>query len=142
MIYTTYLANIKKIPDDARKIIIMRYMPSSLNDPKYDLEWMPSLGPEDVLFNNYKKDKISFSEFREKYIEQLEFNNNTRKDVDKLIEDIRKDPIKDIYFICCEKNNLECHRRFLINNIEDRLSPSMLYMEDLRYLIGGEKKEW
>lgn len=137
MIYTTYLANIKKIPDNARKIIIMRYMPASLKDPKYNVEWEPSLGPDDILFSKYKKDEISFIEFREKYMDQLELNKQTACTIDKLIKEIEDNPEEDIYLICCEKNNLECHRRFLLRYIEDKL-----IIKNLNYLIGGERKEW
>lgn len=137
MIYTTYLAQIKKIPDNARKIIIMRYMPASLKDPKYNVEWESSLGPDDILFNNYKKGNITFDELREKYTEQLELNKLTADTINKLIKDIENNPEQDIYLICCEKDYFECHRRFLIKHIE-----KILFMKNLHYLVGGERTEW
>ena len=142
MIYTTYLAQMKKIPDEARKIIIMRYMPASLKDPKYNVEWEPNLAPEDILLTKYKKGDIDFLEFREKYIEQLDFNTCTANTVKKFIKEIKENPDQDIYFICCEKNNLECHRRFFINHLNVMLGPSMLDDRNFRDLIGGEKTQW
>lgn len=115
MLYTTYISRIKDIPDDARKIIIMRFMPKSLKDPKYSLEWMPELAPTDILLNNYKRGNISFFDFKEEFEEYLEYN----KLVQKSVEDIKKDLLddKDVYIICCEKNHYECHRRFVREHI-------------------------
>lgn len=115
MLYTTYISRIKDIPDDARKIIIMRFMPKSLKDPKYNLEWMPELAPTDILLNNYKRGSISFFDFKEEFEEYLEYN----KLVQKSVEDIKKDLLddKDVYIICCEKNHYECHRRFVRKHI-------------------------
>ena len=117
MLYTTYISRIKDISDDARKIIVMRYMPKSLKDPKYNLEWMPYLAPQDMILNKYKSGAITFNELLEEFNTYLDSN----KLVKQLIEDIKKDLSKgkDIYLICCEKNHFECHRTHLLRHICD-----------------------
>ena len=115
----TDISRIRDIPDDARKIIIMRFMPKSLKDAKYSLEWMPELAPTDILLNNYKRGSISFFDFKEEFEEYLEYNKLAQKSV----EDIKKDLLdnKDVYLICCEKNHFECHRRFVRKHICDNI---------------------
>lgn len=115
MLYTTYISRIKDIPTTARKIIIMRYMPSSLKDPKYNLEWMPELAPNDILLNSYKTGALKFNDFIEQFQDYLSYN----KLVQQSIDDIKQDLIdnKDVYLICCEKNHFECHRRFVLKHI-------------------------
>ena len=115
MLYTTYISRIKDIPDDARKIIVMRYMPKSLKDPKYNLEWMPHLAPQDMILNKYKSGTISFSELLDEFDDYL----NGNKLVKQTVEDIKRDLLEgnDIYLICCEKNHFECHRSQLLTHI-------------------------
>lgn len=108
MLYTSYISNIKNIPDNMRKIIVMRYMPKSLKDPKYNLEWMPSLAPSEDLLNNYKSKGLTFSMFNSSFVEEL----LTRKDAKDSIENILKDLNQgnEICLICCEKDYMLCHR--------------------------------
>jgi uncharacterized protein YeaO (DUF488 family) len=115
MLYTTYISKIKDIPSEARKIIVMRYMPKSLKDPKYNLEWNPHLAPPDIILNKYKSNAISFSDLLDEFDDYL----NTNKLVKQAVDNIKKDLIdnKDVYLICCEKNHFECHRSNLLKYI-------------------------
>lgn len=117
MLYTSYISNIKNIPDNFRKIIIMRYVPKSLKDPKYDLEWMPSLAPSEILLNNYKNNKISFTEFKDRFIEELMFRKDLQDDLKSIVEDLQNG--NDVCLICCEKDYLDCHRTIVKNHIDN-----------------------
>lgn len=115
MLYTTYISRIKDIPDNARKIIIMRYMPKSLKDPKYDLEWKPELAPNDFLLNRFKTKQIKPVEFRDEFIDYLETNRLAIQAINDVISSL--DAGEDVYLICCEKNYFECHRRWLSHHL-------------------------
>lgn len=117
MLYTTYISRIKDIPDDARKIIIMRYMPKSLKDPKYSLEWMPELAPNDILLGNYKRGSIKFPTFIEEFKQYLNYDQVANIAIKNIKEDVLNGI--DVYLICCEKNHYECHRRFVDKHICD-----------------------
>ena len=124
MLYTTYLSNIKNLPNDESivKILITRFRPTTTFNPqKYNLLWRPGLAPSESTFTKYKDGTINWSEFRDEYIEQANcsavFEDSYYEVVDYLEEG------KDVFLICYEKNDLECHRSILreifnCNNIE------------------------
>lgn len=119
MLYTTYISRIKDIPENARKVIIMRYIPKSLKDPKYNLEWLPGLAPNDFLLNNYKKGVITLKEFVDEFEIYLEDNIEAQRAIKSITEDVLNG--KDVYLICCEKNHFVCHRRFVRKHICDNI---------------------
>lgn len=114
MLYTTYLSNVKNLPDneDVVKILITRFRPTSTFKPeKYNLIWRPPLAPSEHLFARYKEGTMSWSEFRETYIEQA----STSKEFEKSFYEIKKyiEEGKDVFLICYEKDDMQCHRSIL-----------------------------
>lgn len=108
MLYTTYLAKLKNLPDEGRKIIIMRWVPKYIDISKYNLEWDPRLAPSELLLSQYKEKSINFAEFTRRFKEEMEL----RPDYHEAYKEIKEalDAGEDTYLICCEKDPLECHR--------------------------------
>jgi uncharacterized protein YeaO (DUF488 family) len=114
MLYTTYLSNIKNLPDneDVVKILITRFRPTTTFNPKkYNLIWRPSLAPSEYIFARYKDGLMNWQEFREEYIEQA----STSSEFEKSFYEIKEylDEGKDVFLICYEKDDLQCHRSIL-----------------------------
>lgn len=122
MIYTTYLSNLKNIPDDSIKILITRWRPrTTINIEKYNLIWRPNLAPSELTLSQRKDGNLTWEEFRKKYIEE---SYNNQLFIDGIQEVMNyNDNGKDVYLICYEKDPLECHRSilkeiFITNNYE------------------------
>jgi len=115
MIYSTYLSNLKKIPSDAVKIFIARQAKPVVVESlkKYDCLWAKRFAPTDELRDEFKNKEIEWKEFVEKYLVEQAYDimkvSILRLGLMKIIEDAHKEG-KDIYFICYEKDPLECHR--------------------------------
>lgn len=116
MLYTSYLAKLKNLPDEGRKIIIMRWVPKYIDISKYDLEWDPRLAPSELLLSQYKEKSISFQEFTRRFKEEMQI----RPDYNEACKDIKQslDAGEDVYIICCEKDPFECHRTLIKDDIE------------------------
>lgn len=111
MLYTTYLSNIKNLPEDSIKILITRFRPTSTFNPeKYNLIWRPPLAPSEHLFVRHKEG-MSWEDFREAYIEQA----STDKSFEKCFYEIKQYLEKelDVFLICYEKDDMQCHRSIL-----------------------------
>ena len=110
MVYTTYISNMKNIPQDAKKILIMRYIPKSLKDDKYNLMWMPDLAPQQAILNQYKNNEISFEDLTLAFKRYLVLKEEAKIAINKLKDMLSKE---DVYLICCEKDSSICHRTIL-----------------------------
>ena len=123
MIYTTYLSNLKNLPNDekTKKYLITRWKPRNTIDvKKYNLEWAPQLAPTELTLAKYKDGSIDWKEYRQRYIDES-FSNPLFIDGLKEIVDYN-DKGYDIFLICYEKNDSTCHRSILkeilqINNL-------------------------
>lgn len=126
MLYTTYshYTVLDKLPDDMRKILIMRWEPRFLDRSKYNLEHMPNLAPSDLLLARYKDKSISFNEFTSMFKQEM-----LTASFQSALDDIRTDldEGKDVAIICCEKDPLVCHRNIIANVLSEE---------------GYECKEW
>ena len=114
MIYTTYLSNLKNLPNDekTKKYIITRWKPRNTIDvKKYNLEWAPQLAPTELTLAKYKDGSIDWKEYRQRYIDES-FSNPLFIDGLKEIVDYN-DEGYDIFLICYEKNDSTCHRSIL-----------------------------
>ena len=114
MIYTTYLSNLKNLPNDekTKKYLITRWKPSHTIDvKKYNLEWAPQLAPTELTLANYKDGSIDWKEYRQRYIDES-FSNPLFIDGLKEIVDYN-DKGYDIFLICYEKDDSTCHRSIL-----------------------------
>lgn len=114
MIYTTYLSNLKNLPNDdmTKKYLITRWKPRNTIDvKKYNLEWAPQLAPTELTLAKYKDGSIDWKEYRQRYIDES-FSNPLFIDGLKEIVDYN-DEGYDIFLICYEKNDSTCHRSIL-----------------------------
>ena len=114
MIYTTYLSNLKNLPNDekTKKYLITRWKPRNTIDvKKYNLEWAPQLAPTELTLAKYKDGSIDWKEYRQRYIDES-FSNPLFIDGLKEIVDYN-DKGYDIFLICYEKNDSTCHRSIL-----------------------------
>lgn len=119
MIYTTYLSNLKNLPNDekTKKYLITRWKPRNTIDlKKYNLEWAPNLAPTELTLSKYTDGSINWKEFRERFINES-FDN--RLFVDGLSEIIElNNEGYDIFLICYEKDDKVCHRSILKEILE------------------------
>lgn len=124
MVYTTYLSNLKNLPNNetTKKYLITRWKPrNTIDTKKYNLEWAPQLAPTELTLAKRKDESIDWKEFRNRYIEES-FSNQLF--IDAIEEIIRlNDKGYDIFLICYEKDELTCHRSILkeilhLNNCE------------------------
>ena len=114
MIYTTYLSNLKNLPNDekTKKYLITRWKPRNTIDvKKYNLEWAPQLAPTELTLAKYKDGSINWKEYRQRYIDES-FSNPLFIDGLKEIVDYN-DKGYDIFLICYEKDDSTCHRSIL-----------------------------
>lgn len=107
MIYTTYFSNLGNVPPWFKQISIARTQPKA-----FDLPEFKAFAPSAQLLWDYKKGKISWAEYEQRYFAQLEALPN----LEKIKEHLRQyqDDKHDLVFVCWEgKNNPHCHRHLL-----------------------------
>lgn len=113
MIYTTYLSNLKNLPEEnSIKFLITRWKPRNTIDvKKYNLEWRPNLAPTELTLAKYKDESITWSEYRQLFIDES-FENQLF--IDGLQEAMNyNDEGLDVFLICYEKDDSICHRSIL-----------------------------
>ena len=103
MIYTTYFAKLRKLPDNIEPISIAIYPIRNWSGKQYK-----KLAPTAQILSDYKKtgDEIAYTE---KYQTRL-----SRLDADEVVKELRalaKD--KDIALVCYEKPSDFCHRHLV-----------------------------
>ena len=114
MIYTTYLSNLKNLPNDekTKKYLITRWKPRNTIDvKKYNLEWAPQLAPTELTLAKYKDGSIDWKEYRQRYIDESFSNPLFIDGLKEIVE--YNDKGYDIFLICYEKNDSTCHRSIL-----------------------------
>lgn len=100
MIYTSYFAKLRTIPDSIKPIAISNSVPKNVTIPKLTM-----LAPAWVNVDRFKKKQIGWEEFERLYTEQLE-----RLDFANLMQHV---PKGDVVFLCYEKDPNVCHRVIL-----------------------------
>ena len=114
MIYTTYLSNLKNLPNDekTKKYLITRWKPRNTIDvKKYNLVWAPQLAPTELTLAKYKDGSIDWKEYRQRYIDESFSNPLFIDGLKEIVE--YNDEGYDIFLICYEKNDSTCHRSIL-----------------------------
>ena len=114
MIYTTYLSNLKNLPNDekTKKYLITRWKPRNTIDvKKYNLEWAPQLAPTELTLAKYKDGSIDWKEYRQRYIDESFSNPLFIDGLKEIVE--YNDEGYDIFLICYEKDDSICHRSIL-----------------------------
>lgn len=103
MIYTSYFSNIRNLPIKIIPISIARYRPQNM----WIEEWTEYAPTSDILWK-YKNDKITESQYRELYLDQL-----SRVDFTKITE------ANNIALVCYEKSGDFCHRNILAEKLRE-----------------------
>ncbi len=119
MIYTTYLSNLKNLPNDekTKKYLITRWKPRNTIDlNKYNLTWAPNLAPTELTLAKYTDGSIDWAEFRRRFINES-FDNKLFVDGISDIIELNNDGY-DIFLICYEKDDKVCHRSILKEILE------------------------
>lgn len=122
MIYTTYFAKLKKLPENVKPIAICAKPPNGYTGPIYR-----ALAPKYDFFTKYKITKDA-EEFTENYIGQVLNQLNPARVVAELYYQLGLAPnVCDIALVCFEKSSDFCHRHLVA---------------DWLYKAGYECKEW
>lgn len=114
MLYTTYIANMKKIPEDTVTAIIMRMPPYSIRDLKYGVH-IPQLSPKIEVLNAYKSTG-DFATFEEEFNKQMYEDEETKEYLNLLMEALNEN---DIAIVCCEKDASICHRSLIAKYLNE-----------------------
>ena len=100
----------KKSEGDGVRICVMRFIKSF-----YDFdEWLRELAPSIELLNSYRNKEIDWSEYKRRYLKEMEGKKELIKELKK-----RSDNGEVISLLCWEKDDRFCHRRLLKDLIEN-----------------------
>ena len=129
MLYTSYISNMKNLPE-GKMVLITRWAPKSLDLTKFeDACWESILAPADNLLASYKNGVMTKSEMLSKYKEYLDNSLAVNEICYQLAEEIKGG--KNVYLICYEKAAHDCHRGVLAQFISDKFSiPWKEYMTE------------
>lgn len=114
MLYLTYAANFKNLTSKQKQntLLIARGLKEkSFPGAKKEI----NLAPSKELLEDYKSNLITFSEFKERFSEQME-SMTTFKELRKLYVRIKNG--ENIILCCYEKDNKICHRRLIAEYLE------------------------
>jgi len=108
MVYTSYLGNLKKIPEDYKKISIMRYTPKWANSYIDDIDL--GLAPSEKLLYDYKNGKLTTEEytsiFKKEVLDKIDSKKLYRKYNNKVL-------------LCSCKPGTFCHRHLIANKLRE-----------------------
>jgi len=102
----------KETSDDGFRVCVMRFVKDYY---KYDL-WLRELAPSIELLNDYKNRKISWEEYEERYLKEIE---KRKGPINKLIGLVKEKGV--LTLLCAEKEDKYCHRRLLKEYLETLL---------------------
>lgn len=118
MLYTTYISNMKNLPE-GKMVLVTRWAPKSLDLSKFDdASWEPILAPSDSLLASYKNGTMTRAEIFNKYKEYLENSLAANDLILSLVKTIEED--ENVFLICYEKEAFDCHRSILAQHISDK----------------------
>src|SRR3990167_9139298 len=104
-----------KSKDDGLRVLVTRYWPRGIRKDSIDL-WVRQLGPSEKLIKVWKSGKITWGEFKRRYLGEYKCTAKQR-----FLQDL-KDSIKgkDATLLCvCEDEN-RCHRGILKGLLKGR----------------------
>lgn len=107
MLYTTYLSKVNKVrlPQGTRMIFVARRKPKNL-----DMVQFSQLAPSEALLNRYKFGMLSWNDFKEKFINEMD-SETSQYAIYALRTLIQKGI--NICLVCYEKDYHYCHRKIL-----------------------------
>src|SRR5579872_1097729 len=110
MIKTEKTVYDKPEKSDGARILVMRFWPRGISKDKIDL-WMKDLGTDKDLIKKWKSGKITWSDFRKEYKEEL------RSKHDLLMDLADRSKKGTITLLCSDKDAEHCHRTILAEEI-------------------------
>ena len=117
MLYTTYISNMRNLPE-GKYVLITRWAPKSLDLSKFDdAIWLSILAPPDSLLAQYKNGAMTKVEMLNKYKEHLN-TISISETILSLVDEVLQG--KDVFLICYEKEVFDCHRSVLAQYISDK----------------------
>jgi uncharacterized protein YeaO (DUF488 family) len=121
MIYTTYLAQMKKLPEDAIKVLICRHLPRGFKEDKdRNIFHNPSLAPSETLLEGYKRGLCDWNTFAKEYNWEMENYPPLKAAIAGLIYYLREKEDENIFLICYEKDFYSCHRHLLALYLKEK----------------------
>ena len=122
LLYTSYLAQLDKLPDDIGKLVITRYPPGWVNfDETLDENengtcLAKPLSPGENILNDYKQDG-DWSRYVRRFKKQMETWRPTVRYIEALVSYMDRD--NDIILLCFEKDYKRCHRSLVAQKVEE-----------------------
>lgn len=118
MLYTTYFANIDKVPNDCINLAVTRFPPKWINQgDSPHIAIVKELSPSKELLLQYKED-----DNWEEYIGSFNAEMINRKDMVAMLQTVKDllDKGKSVCFTCYEKDYSRCHRSLLGRYFQDK----------------------
>jgi len=108
MLYTTYLARVKRIPEGVKKLFVVRIPPKHFNfEENKDIRHVPELSPTKTLLMHYKESE-DWSYYTRRFKKEMETRADMKKALEELETDLKNG--QDVCLICFEKDYKHCHR--------------------------------
>jgi uncharacterized protein YeaO (DUF488 family) len=98
-----------KEENDGIRILITRYWPRGIKKDHFD-NWHKELSPSRDLLKKYKNKEIDFQLFCRLFLEEIK-NSNITEICREIVHKNKKE--KNITFLCYEKDESICHRKFI-----------------------------
>jgi len=96
---------------DGLRVLVMRTWPRGVRKDKVDV-WCKDVGTEMDLIHLYKAGKVSWSEFKTRYVASL-------KGKDEVLRELAaKSKKRTVTLLCTDKDPNRCHRSLLKKEIE------------------------
>ena len=109
-------------PQDGLRVLVTRFRGRGLTKSRYDV-WMANLGPSEKLLRDAQKEKITWSEFRRRYKNELfeagsidkrnlTIKNHGQKFILRLLQHLARK--QTVTLLChCAEDQKQCHRHIL-----------------------------
>jgi uncharacterized protein YeaO (DUF488 family) len=106
----------KQSEEDGYRICVMRFVRDYY---RYDL-WLKELAPSIELLNDWKNERISWEEYKERYLNEIKGKKAAVKKLMDLVEEKRV-----VTLLCAEKEDKYCHRRLLKEYVEEKYGEAL-----------------
>lgn len=108
-----------KEADDGLRVLITRFYPRGVRKDHFDL-WLRELSPSAALLQEYKQDRVSWSDFKIAFLSEVRDNVESLDVIYALNDQSR---FSKITLLCYEKDGQPCHRHLMRDIVE---SPELL----------------
>lgn len=99
---------------DGVRILVMRLWPRGVKKSKIDT-WMKDLGTDVNLIKDWKSGKISWAQYRKRYLDGLRSNPEKMELIKEISDQVRRG--RTVSLLCSCKGPESCHRSILKEEI-------------------------